>query len=468
MHSLGARIKETLLLLYKYVRQYDVRLNVNRELPYLTILSLLYTSAKIPVYKLLSDDILNIFSGLKYVKHIFTKALNLNLSIETLTSIVSNTIKSKVLTKFLTSYEFLTRIDPASTDFIERHMEEILQVIENRWKKYGENTLVFIELTITITIFLTILTVSFSLLSSISNTSYTPLILILAPILTLMTLISVVILDSYCPIKTINYSSLLTMVFYVLAITVALNMTGSQLGVITLLPLSLIFLLLTLNNVKYFAKQIPNILSSLELVIDHIFTHLRLGIPVVVALDNTLRNNLISNDVKQLLIAIKTTKISQTLSKLLRDVRISALTSLILGALRIGHVDYSKVLRIKKLLNNVFAFEKTFRRQTMFVSVMTIILPPIMLIILYMFASNITNLANINAPILNQHEYQDMIRVEERISSLLKDLTASMIIVALSLNTIISKAVDYTITSIWRTSASIMLVLVTFIILSLI
>ncbi len=468
MHSLRTRIRKILSLLYRYMRQYDVRLNVNRELPYLTILSLLYTSAKIPVYKLFSDDILNIFSGLKYVKHIFAKALNLNLSLETLTSIVSNTIKSKVLARFLTSYEFLTRIDPASTDFIERHMEEILQVIENRWKKYGENTLVFVELTTTITVFLTILTVSFSLLSTISNTSYTPLILILAPILTLMTLISVMILDSYCPIKTINYSNLLTVVFYVLAIIAVLNITNTQLEVITLIPLLLIFILLTLNNARYFVKQIPNILSSLELVIDHIFTHLRLGIPVAIALDNTLRSDIINNDVKQLVIAIKTTRISQTISKLLRDVRISALISLILGALRIGHVDYSRVLRVKKLLNNVFAFEKTFRKQTVFVSVMTIILPPIMLIILYMFTLNIASLANTNTPILNQHGYQDIIQIKEGMLSLLRDLTASMVIVALSLNTIISKAVDYTITSIWRTSLSIMLVLVMFIVLSLI
>ncbi len=470
MNSLITKIKRTLSSLYKYMQQHDIKLNVNRELPYLTILSLLYASAKIPVYKLLSDDLLNIFSGLKYVKNVFTKSLSLNLSLEALMTIISNVLKSKVLAKFLTSYELLTRIDPASIDFIERYMEETLQIIEDRWKKYNENTLVFVELVIAITTFLIILTIAFSLLSTISGTSYTSITLILAPILTLITLISVIILDSICPIKAISYNGLLALGFYVLVSLLMISTMNSQLGIILLLPLLIILLLLTLSNMRYFIKQIPNVLSSLELTVDQIFAYLRLGVPVAIALDNILKNNIINSDVKQLLIAIKTSKITQSISRLLKDVRVSALISLILGALKVGYIDYDKILRVKKLLNNVFILEKTFKKQTMFISIMTIILPSIMLILLYFFILNVlsvTSLANTNIPTLSSYQYQNIVQIDDKMLNLLRDLTASMIIVALSLNIIISKAVDYTITSVWRTSISIMLVLITFIVLLL-
>ncbi len=470
MNSLITKIKRTLSSLYEYMQQHDIKLNVNRELPYLTILSLLYASAKIPVYKLLSDDLLNIFSGLKYVKNVFTKSLSLNLSLEALMTIISNVLKSKVLAKFLTSYELLTRIDPTSIDFIERYMEETLQIIEDRWKKYNENTLVFVELVIAITTFLIILTIAFSLLSTISGTSYTSITLILAPILTLTTLISIIILDSICPIKAISYNGLLALSFYVLVSLLMISTMNSQLGIILLLPLLIILLLLTLSNMRYFIKQIPNVLSSLELIVDQIFAYLRLGVPVTIALDNILKNNIINSDVKQLLIAIKTSKITQSISRLLKDVRVSALISLILGAFKVGYIDYDKVLRVKKLLNNVFILEKTFKKQTMFISIMTIILPSIMLILLYFFVLNVlsvTSLASTSILTLGSYQYQNIVQIDYKILNLLRDLTASMIIVALSLNTIISKAVDYTITSVWRTSISIMLVLITFIVLLL-
>lgn len=467
--------------LLKRIKTVYINTIIERESPYLAIIILLYSSVGIPLYKLLIDNTLELFKGLKIVRRMFTKLLHISITIDSSLKYIVRRFKSKTLRELFEGYSIISFIDILPDEFIDRVTSEILYDLRGKWRNYSNSINTLVEIFLILIFALTIMLLLGTLLSAwVSLLNATSVLIQLVLIIFTLTSASIVIIDSYSPsankpYKPTKHEILVSLIILALLIYIILLLDNPwylQLSMLDLIYLTIIIAIspIVVGNAKYFIHHLNNLSKEAMMTLDHLCTYIRYGLTPAEALNKIIRKHVANEYIKKLLLKLQHLSISNNYNLTLNGIdnmKIAIFSSLIYGLLRVGFIEYEKIVKVKDVFNNIILLEKAIRRQMVPLTLLSIILPSLMFILLSMFISNVTVMtSNINN-VLQVHTYFNSIAFTYTSISkdnLLELLLLSSTMIALGLNTIVSKAIDYTITSFWRTYLSITLLLVSYIV----
>ncbi len=468
--------------LLKRIKMTYINTVIERESPYLAIIILLYNSVGVPLYKLLIDNTLELFKGLRVIRRMFTKLSYASITIDSSFRYIVRRFKSKTLREIFEGYRVASSIDVLPDEFIDRVTSEILYELRGKWRSYSNsiNTLVeiFLVLIFAVTIMLLLGTLLGVWISSLDTAS---VLIQLILIVFILTSASIVIIDSYSPSTSKPYRPtkreiLVSLMILVSLIHIVLFLGNSQYLRLSILDLVYLITVITISpiairNAKYFIHYLNDLTKEAIMTLDHLCTYVRYGLTPAEALNKIIREYVRNEYIKKLLLRLQHLSISDNCNLTLNGIdnaKIAIFSSLIYGLLRVGFIEYEKIVKVKDVFNNIILLEKNIRRQMMPLTLLSIILPSIMFILLSMFTSNVAVMTNNISNILQAQTYSNsinFIHTSMNEVDLLELLLLSSTIIALGLNTIVSKATDYTITSFWRTHISITLLLISYIIL---
>ena len=435
------------------------KINIDKELPYFIIVSSIYESIGLPLLYLLSIDNItrlfrNVYKELLRWKKIVSIGIN---PIEALlyTALTSNSKKWKTL---IINYVTLQRIGGSVTEFLNRKVEEALDEIKQTWKRYQEN-IVFIAEVFIIAIFSTIMMLLLLILlgSSISNMLLQVLMLI-----TLITIVSLIIIDSILPVSFKHYNPskytiiasfllILILLFYYKMFIPSLASTYGSL--ITLILLSTIILAFE-NFVHYNIHLIHNNKSILNLL-DQIIIAQRYGISILKLEENIKNIETLSKRVKNLFYYSLKDKYLDDY-----DYKEKIVASLIIGMKYAGLLPYEMLLRLRNVLREIIGTENSTRKTLNILAILTIILPSILFIVLFLLLRSLTKIYDHNSYLV--YFSQTPLSSYKTLSSLYDGIYLYSLTLSISLNTIMSKAVDLSIRSFWRTHVSLLLLNITY------
>ena len=453
---------------------------IERESPYLAIIVLLYNSVGIPLYKLLIDNTLELFRGLKIIRRMFTKLLNISITIDSSLRYITRCFKSKTLRELFEGYRIVSFIDILPDEFIDRVTSEILYELRGKWRNYSNSINTLVEIFLILIFALTIMLLLGTLLGAwVSSLDATSMLIQLILIISILTSASIVIIDSYSPstnksYKPTKHEILASLMILASLIHIVLFLGNPQYLRLSVLDLIYSIIVITispmaLGNAKYFIHYLNDLTKEAMMTLDHLCTYIRYGLTPAEALNKIIREYVGNEYIKRLLLRLQHLSISNNYNLTLNgidDAKIAIFSSLIYGLLRVGFIEYEKIIKVKDVFNNIILLEKTIKKQMMPLTLLSIILPSLMFILLSMFTSNIIAMTNNISNVLQVHIYSSSIAFTN--TSISKDsflelLLLSSTMIALGLNTIVSKATDYTITSFWRTYLSITLLLISYI-----
>ncbi len=435
-----------------------MKINIDKELPYFIIVSSIYESIGLPLLYLLSiDNITRLFRNVYKELLRWKKLISIGINpIEALlhTALTSNSKKWKTL---IINYITLQRIGGSVTEFLNRKVEEALDEIKQTWKRYQEN-IVFITEVFIITIFSTIMMLLLLILlgSSISNMLLQVLMLI-----TLITAISLIIIDSILPISFKHYnpskhaiiaSSLLILALLFYHKTFILSIANTYESIITLILLSTI--ILAFENFIYYNIRLAYNNRSILNLLDQIITAQRYGISILKLEENIKNIETLSKRVKNLFYYSLKDKYLDDY-----DYKEKIIASLIIGIKYAGLLPYEMLLRLRNVLREIIGTENSTRKTLNILTILTIILPSILFIVLFLLLRSLTKIYDHN----NYLVYFSQISSSsyKTLYSLYDGIYLYSLTLSISLNTIMSKAVDLSIRSFWRTYISLLLLNIT-------
>ena len=436
-----------------------IKINVDKELPYFIIVSSIYESIGLPLLYLLSiDNITKLFRNVYKELLRWKKLVSIGINpIEALLhmALTSNSKKWKTL---IINYVTLQRIGGSVTEFLNRKVEEALDEIKQTWKRYQENILFITEVFI-IVIFSTIMMLLLLILlgSSINNMFIQVLMLI-----TLITIISLIIIDSILPISFNHYnpskyaiiaSSLLVLALLFYHKTFIPSLTNTYGNIITLILLSTI--ILAFENFAYYNIHLAYNNRSILNLLDQIITAQRYGISILKLEENIKNIETLSKRVKNLFYYSLKDKYLDNY-----DYKEKIIASLIIGIKYAGLLPYEMLLRLRNVLREIIGTENSTRKALNILTILTIILPSILFIVLFLLLQSLTKIYDHN----NYLVYFSQIPPSsyKTLYSLYNGIYMYSLTLSVSLNTIMGKAVDLSIRSFWRTHISLLLLNITY------
>lgn len=456
------------------IKMKNICTRIDKEAPYLSIIALLYNSIGVPLYYLLIDETIELFNGLRVIRRMFTKLLRINVTVDNALKYITKYINSKNLKDLIDGYRIISTISTLPEEYMERITNEVLHRIKNRWENYSHsiNTLVelFLLLVFTIAIILMLGTL---MNTSIANTQGTLIPLLI--IIMLLVSLSVLVIDLYSPTsngrykpkrKNITISLLLLMI--TLPYILVIHNSGYNLNIVsTYIIILLVLSPIAIDNLRYFIYEVGNINDEITLIMDFIYTYIRYGLTPAEALNRIIKGETKSQFMKRLLVKLQYLSTSTSSENMLEEVdntKVSMFSSLIYGLIKAGYIEYDRILKIKDVFNSIVVFENTIRKQLLPLAIIAIILPSITLFLLGLFNTEVAGIYSMHT----RSQWNNILSLSTtswNINSVLGYILIASTIISVGLNTILSKAIDFTITSFWRTYISLILLVVTYFVL---
>jgi len=456
------------------IKMKNICTRIDKEAPYLSIIALLYNSIGVPLYYLLIDETIELFNGLRVIRRMFTKLLRINVTVDNALKYITKYINSKNLKDLIDGYRIVSTISTLPEEYMERITNEVLHRIKNRWENYSRSINTLVELFLLLVFTIAIILMLGTLMNpSIVNAQGTLIPLLI--IVILLVSLSVLVIDLYSPTSNGRYKpkrknitiSLLLLVITLPYILVIYN-SGYNLNIVsTYIIILLVLSPIAMDNLRYFIYEVGNINNEITLIMDFVYTYIRHGLTPAEALNRIIKGETKSQFMKRLLVKLQYLSTSTSSENMLEEVdntKVSMFSSLIYGLIKAGYIEYDRILKIKDVFNNIVVFENTIRKQLLPLAIIAIILPSITLLLLGLFNTEITGIYSIHA----QSQWNNILGLSTtswNTSSVLEYMLISSTIISVGLNTILSKAIDFTITSFWRTYISLVLLVVTYFVL---
>ncbi len=425
---------------------------VDKEIPYFIIISSIYENIGLPLLYVISiDKISQLFDNIYKIVLKWRKLITIGLNpIEALmlSAVLS---KSKKWRELIINYITLQKIGGSATEFFNRKVEEALNEIRQAWKRYHDNILFIIEVFM-ITIFSTITLLLLSILLSPATIKTNIALIIL--FITVVTIISIIVIDNIMPIKlkhytpkkyTIIVSSIFIIIIYQI-INWKINIENNAVAT-SILLLTISTLPLTLENLAYYVIYINKNNQSILNLLDYIITAQRYSVSLTRLKKLINSSNTLTRKIKELFNSSLNGENTKGL-----DYKEKIIVSIIIGLKHVGLIPYELLLRLRNIIGDIIDLERSTRKTLNVITILTMSLPIVLMIILIALVHSLAEIQSYNAHyimslgIFTEHKTKD-------IYLYIYVYSASL---SFALNTIISKAVDLSIRSYWRTNISIL------------
>ncbi len=456
LEKISRKISKKTVIDARYYREID------KELPYFIIISSIYENIGLPLLYIISTNrITRLFEQLHKIILRWQKLVTIGLNpIEALLySALSS--KSKKWRELIINYITLQRIGGSAAEFLNRKVEEALNEIKQTWKRYHDNIVFIIEVFM-ITIFSTIILL---LLSMLLGSTIIRANMMITLFITITTIISIIIIDNIMPIKFRPYTprkytviaSMIALIIFYQVISWEDFFSNSMIVKIILIVTASTLPLATENFIYYMIDINKNNQAILNLL-DYIITSQRFGIPLTKLKSSISRTNTLTKRVKELFNNSLNDKNIDNC-----DYKEKIIVSLIIGLRYVGLMPYELLLKLRNILGEIIDIEKTTRKTLNVITILTILLPSILMVILSVLARSLTGVqihSTYNVGYLN-------LLSRNNIENTYVGVYIYSTVLSLSLNTIMSKAIDLSLRSYWRTHISILLLTLSYYFMSL-
>ncbi len=432
---------------------------IDKELPYFIIISSIYENIGLPLLYIISiDKITQLF---EHVHKIILRwrrlvAIGLNPIEALLCSALSS--KSKRWRELIINYITLQKIGGSAAEFFNRKVEEALNEIKQTWKRYHDNIVFIIEVFM-ITIFSTVILLLLSILlgSTIIGTN-----IVITLFITITTIISIIIIDNIMPIKFRHYiprkyTVIVSIVILIIAYQVInwKNFLSNNVIARVAFLVTISTLPLAIENFVYYTIDISRNNHSILNLLDYIITSQRFGIPLTKLKSSINSTNILTKRVKDLFnISLNGKNVNNC------DYKERIIVSLIIGLKYVGLMPYELLLKLRNILSEIISIEKSTRKTLNVITILTILLPSILMTILFILVRSLTGIQAQGTGTYSV-SYLNLFSRDNTENTYISIYMYSMIL-SLSLNTIISKAVDLSLRSYWRIHISVLLLTISY------